>query len=193
MKIISSLLILLLTLVSCGNGVNEVAHTGVCDGYLQWDNSDYVLPFPAGKSYKVTQSNCAPVSHFGSQQYAYDFEMKTSDSIVASRAGNVIEVVEGNEDGNGCPDDNHVYIQHTDGSVAHYLHLTKNGAVVNVGDSVSQGDPIGLAGNTGCSTDTHLHFVVFKSKSYEESLPITFSNTDSNARGLKTDSTYTAK
>jgi murein DD-endopeptidase MepM/ murein hydrolase activator NlpD len=182
----------LVSLLSCGNGINEVAHTGICDGYLDANASDYILPYPSGDGHKVTQSNCAPISHFGSQQYAYDFEMNKSDSIVASRAGTVLKVEESNEDGNGCPDDNHVYIEHSDGSVAQYLHLTKDGALVDVGDSINAGDSIGLAGNTGCSTDFHLHFVVFKNQDYDESLPITFQNTAANPRGLKPDTTYSA-
>ena len=186
------ILLVIIIFSSCGAGLNEVSHIGECDGYLEWSTSDYVLPYPSGDSHKVTQSNCSPVSHFGSHQYAYDFEMNIGDSVVATRDGSVIKIEEGNEDGNGCPDDNHVYIQHTDGSVAHYLHLTKDGVVVSIGDSVSQGDAIGLAGNTGCSTDAHLHFVVFKDQSYKESLPITFSNTESNPRGLRKDKSYTA-
>jgi len=181
-----------LILVSCGDGVNELTHQGICDGYLDWSSSNYVLPFPSGQSHEVTQGNCGAVSHLGSQQYAYDFAMNRSDSIVASRGGTVYEVVESNDDDNGCPDDNHVFIEHSDGTVAIYAHLTKNGALVATGDVVAQGDPIGLAGNTGCSTKDHLHFVVFKSRKKSESLPITFSNTSANQRGLKSGTTYVA-
>lgn len=193
MKKFLCLTILPLVFFSCGAGVNEVSHIGICDGYLEWSTSDYVLPYPVGQTHEVTQENCSPVSHFGSHQYAYDIKTNIGDSIVAARAGSVIKVEEGNEDDNGCPDDNHVYIQHTDGSVAHYIHLTKDGALVNVGDSVAQGDSIALAGNTGCSTDSHLHFVVFTGTDYKESLPITFSNTAANPRGLKKGTSYTAQ
>lgn len=183
----------LVFIISCGTGNNDVAHTGICDGYDTWSDSKYVLPYPAGKSHKIMQGNCGTVSHFGSHQYAYDFDMSDSDSIIASRGGTVIKVTEGNVNGNGCPDDNHVYIKHSDGSVAQYLHLTKDGALVAEGAVVVQGDSIALAGNTGCSSGTHLHFVVFKDTNYNESLPINFKNTDSNARGLKGGKTYSAK
>ena len=118
--------------------------------------------------------------------------MDINDTIVATRGGTVTEIVESNVDGNGCPDANYVQIEHSDGSVAHYAHLTKNGALVNKGVTVNQGDSIGLAGNTGCSTDSHLHFVVYKNSTFEESLPITFSNTSKNPRGLLKNTEYTA-
>jgi murein DD-endopeptidase MepM/ murein hydrolase activator NlpD len=192
MKTQISICFLLFLTFSCGDGVNELTHQGICDGYLDWTTSDYVLPYPSSQSHEVTQGNCGAVSHLGSQQYAYDFAMNRNDSIVAARGGTVYEVVESNENDNGCPDDNHVYIEHSDGTVATYSHLTKNGALVEVGDVVSQGDAIGLAGNTGCSSGDHLHFVVFRNKDRSESLPVTFRNTLANQRGLKPGTSYRA-
>jgi len=177
---------------SCGDGSNEINHFGICDGYLEWSTSDYILPYPTSSSHKVSQGNCGVISHYGSQQYAYDYVMDTNDTIVASRAGTVTDIIESHVDGNGCPDANYVQIEHNDGSVAHYAHLTKNGALVDKGDTVNQGDNIGLAGNTGCSTDSHLHFVVYKNATFEDSLPITFRNTSKNARGLLKNTEYTA-
>jgi murein DD-endopeptidase MepM/ murein hydrolase activator NlpD len=139
------------------------------------------------------QANCSPVSHFASQKYAYDFDMPIGSDIVASRAGTVLKIEEGNDDGNGCPNDNHVYIKHDDGSVAQYLHLTKDGALVAVGATVTQGATIAKSGNTGCSSDPHLHFVVFKDESYTESLPINFKNTVKNTRGLIRNNNYLAQ
>ena len=46
------------------------------------------------------------------------------------------------------------------GSVAHYWHLSKDGALVNVGDTIKKGQSIGLSGNTGYSAFPHLHFEV---------------------------------
>lgn len=185
--------IFLFLFISCGEGTNDVAHTAICDGYQDWNTSEYILPFPSGITHEVSQANCGAFTHLGSHQYAYDIIMNISDSIVAARAGTVIDVEESFEDGNGCPDDNHVYVEHSDGSIAFYVHLTNNGSLVNVGDSVTQGMAIGLAGNTGCSTASHLHFVVFKDNSYKESLPITFKNTAANPRGLAAETSYTAQ
>lgn len=51
-----------------------------------------------------------------------------------------------------------VYIQHPDGKVSRYGHLSK--VLVKAGQSVNQGQKIALSGNTGVSTGPHLHFEI---------------------------------
>ncbi|MEV0053612.1 M23 family metallopeptidase [Saccharopolyspora shandongensis] len=41
-----------------------------------------------------------------------------------------------------------------------YFHIQADGVLVNVGDVVTQGQAIALSGNTGRSTEPHLHFQV---------------------------------
>ena len=179
-------------LLGCGNGSDVLTHSGICDGYTISSSSPYRLPWAAGTARAIAQGNCASVSHFGSQRYAYDIDMPVGTSVLAARGGTVIEVTENNQDGNGCPLDNNVYIQHSDGTVAGYIHLTLNGALVNVGDIVSQGQAIALSGNTGCSSGAHLHFVVFKNRDKEDSVPVTFLNTTLHRRGLRAGENYLA-
>jgi len=52
---------------------------------------------------------------------------------------------------------NTIVIEHGDIETL-YAHLSQIN--VNIGDSVAQGDEIGLAGSTGNSTGPHLHFEV---------------------------------
>lgn len=177
---------------SCGRGADLLAHLGVCDNYPEPATSQYVLPWSAGTTRRVSQGNCRPVSHYGAGRYAYDIVMPVGTEILATRAGEVVEVVEEHANGNGCPDDNHVFVRHDDGTVAAYVHLDQNGALVAVGDTVTQGQHIANSGNTGCSTAPHLHFQVWKDASHGETVPVTFSNAGENSRGLTSETDYAA-
>ena len=55
---------------------------------------------------------------------------------------------------------NHIWIQHADGYVSRYYHLRS--ANVSEGQQVSQGQVIGIKGNTGASTGEHLHFELWR-------------------------------
>lgn len=189
-----SLTLFFMLLAACGSGDPLMTVSGVCDGYPDSTTSPYVVPWPAGSSYEVSQGNCGGATHNGRSKYSYDFNMQIGSTVVAARAGNVYEVVEDKSDDNGClGGENHIFIEHSDGSVAKYLHLTLNGSSVNVGDTVTQGQIIGVSGNTGCSGGAHLHFEVTVSRDDEISIPVTFSNVGSNRRGLQKGRSYLAQ
>jgi murein DD-endopeptidase MepM/ murein hydrolase activator NlpD len=54
---------------------------------------------------------------------------------------------------------NYVMINHGGGRYTLYAHMSKR--LVNVDQTVSQGDVIGLVGSTGVSTGPHIHFEVY--------------------------------
>jgi murein DD-endopeptidase MepM/ murein hydrolase activator NlpD len=58
-------------------------------------------------------------------------------------------------------DFNYVIVMHDDATFAEYCHLQTNGVLTRLGARVSTDTPIGLSGNTGFSTEPHLHFSVF--------------------------------
>jgi murein DD-endopeptidase MepM/ murein hydrolase activator NlpD len=59
----------------------------------------------------------------------------------------------------------HVIVQHEGGFSSLYAHLSE--IMVSEGQQVSQGQRLGLSGDTGFSTSEHLHFEI---RRYEERL-----------------------
>jgi len=53
---------------------------------------------------------------------------------------------------------NHVVIKHRDGEYSSYMHLKTGSVAVKVGQHVSAGQLLGKLGNSGNSTEPHLHF-----------------------------------
>jgi murein DD-endopeptidase MepM/ murein hydrolase activator NlpD len=68
-------------------------------------------------------------------------------------------VAAGFDDGGGG---NIVVIEHNDGTISKYFHLKDGSTKVRVGQNISSGQVIGIVGNTGRSTGTHLHFEVWR-------------------------------
>lgn len=122
----------------------------------------YSLPYEKGKSYLVVQGYESLFSHIG--DYAIDFKMKPGTKVMAARSGMVVFVRDSNKTGGlgkrYVGKGNGITIKHSDGTFAHYWHLQYNGAMVSVGDTVQQGQHIGLSGGTGFSAFPHLHFEV---------------------------------
>ena len=122
----------------------------------------YLLPFENKKKVFLIQAYYSKMSH--KEELALDFKVKKKTKICAARDGVVI-AARGDSDKGGLKpgnmsDGNHISIKHYDGSVAHYWHLIKDGVFVNVGDTVTKGQVIGLTGNTGYSPFPHFHFEV---------------------------------
>jgi hypothetical protein len=71
---------------------------------------------------------------------------------------------------------NRVIIDMGSGRYAMYAHLAPNSITVHVGDHVQQGQKLGLLGNTGNTTGTHLHFQLMDRPSSLDatSLPFVF-------------------
>lgn len=79
-----------------------------------------------------------------------DYACSTGTSVMASSSGVVVEA--GWNGSYGYT----ILVSHSDGRKTRYAHLSR--ILVSYGQSVSQGEVIGLSGNTGNSTGPHLHF-----------------------------------
>ena len=132
------------------------------DLYDDWDNmhahSQAVLP----DSFRISLKNfCMPTtsrvltSNFGArwgrQHKGLDIKVYIGDTIRAAFDGKV-RVVRYERRGYG----KYVVIRHDNGLETYYAHMSKQ--LVEEDQEVRAGDPIGLGGNTGRSTGSHLHF-----------------------------------
>jgi len=153
----------LLVTACCCFAQQEYSIRGLKGGKFINDTSYiYSLPFQNNKKVFLIQGYNSKMSHKG--EYALDFKVKKKTKVCAARDG-IVVASRGDSDKGGLKpenlsDGNYVSIKHSDGSVAHYWHLSKNGALVNVGDTIKKGQLIGLSGNTGYSAFPHLHFEV---------------------------------
>lgn len=197
---VTGLLVLALVCASCGGGGSggPPAMVGGCGPYPAEATSPYVLPYEAGSSYRVSQGNCTNFSHVTGtpDQYAYDFVMPIGTVLIASRGGTVTRITDTFKDNTGVPgEENVVGITHDDGSQALHFHLAQNGSMVTMQQLVQQGDVIALSGNSGNSTEPHLHFVVGgpPGTGGVGTLPITFNNTDPHPNGLVSGRSYLAR
>lgn len=145
------------------------------------DQSPYLMPYGIGAEFQMFQGNCPPNptwGHFG--MFAYDFWMPIGTPLHAARDGTVIWANEQFRDGDHTPgNENNLLIQHSDGTVMRYGHLTQDGVMVEIGDFVRQGDLVAFSGDTGNSGGPHLHVDLLAdstSVAKSNTLPLTFRN-----------------
>ncbi|HZR16304.1 MAG TPA: M23 family metallopeptidase [Verrucomicrobiae bacterium] len=162
------------------------------------DNYIYQLPYSPGDKFKVTQGYNGKFSHFGSNQYAIDWDMPEGTLVCAARGGVVVRVKDDSDKGGPSLDydrfNNYVLIRHDDGTLGHYCHLQKGGVVVKAGQVVAAGDVIAHSGSTGFSSGPHLHFCVFKPKDGRTrvSIPVKFHTSRDPAITLASGHSYRA-
>ncbi len=100
---------------------------------------------------RIVTSNYGYRPRFRRQHKGIDINANKGDTIRAAFDGKV-RVVDFQSSGYG----NVVVIRHPNGLETVYGHLSKH--LTKKGATLKAGDPIGLAGNTGFSFGTHLHF-----------------------------------
>ena len=133
------------------------------DLYDEWDNQlthyngvtlpdeatidlrGFCMPTPS----RVVTSNFG--ARWGRQHKGLDIKVYIGDTIRAAFSGKV-RVVKYEPRGYG----KYVVIRHYNGLETYYGHMS--GWLVKENQEVKAGDPIGLGGNTGRSTGSHLHF-----------------------------------
>ncbi len=108
-------------------------------------------------------------NHKGIDIINYPFAWNKMDNnetvAVAAAAGQIIFKADGNFD-RSCTFNNNpwniVVLRHSDGTVSWYGHLKLNSLTTKaVGESVTQGEFLGVIGSSGSSTVPHLHFEIY--------------------------------
>lgn len=113
-------------------------------------------------------------------EHAIDFILSEGTKILVAKGGIVIDVKDDSKKGGYEPkyDDikylNYIRVRHKNGEISEYSHLKHKGALVKKGDVIKEKQPIGLSGNTGYTTEPHLHFHVAKLDNPEKTLKIRF-------------------
>ena len=140
----------------------EQMESPAADLYQDWENFYAHKATAVPDSFRIDLRNfCMPTSsrvltsNFGSrwgrQHKGLDVKVYIGDTIRAAFSGKV-RVVRYEAGGYG----NYVVIRHYNGLETIYGHMSKQ--LVTPDQDVRAGDPIGLGGNTGRSTGSHLHF-----------------------------------
>ena len=167
-----------------------------CTRSAEQRGPSYVLPYPPGRAYRLTQGNCSAGSHNPASPYRYsfDFAMPIGDTIVAARAGTVVQAEDSFADGTRLAgQENELVVEHSDGTFGRYTHLMQRGTLVRMGGRVRQGQPIGRSGDSGNSRGPHLHFdVALCPEAHCDTLPISFRNTDAGGRVMLPGAVYRA-
>ena len=126
------------------NNVYAHQETALPDSF-RIDLRGFCMPTPS----RVVTSNFG--ARWGRQHKGLDIKVYVGDTIRAAFSGK-IRIVKYEPKGYG----KYVVIRHHNGLETIYGHMSKH--LVAENQEVKAGDPIGLGGNTGRSTGSHLHF-----------------------------------
>jgi murein DD-endopeptidase MepM/ murein hydrolase activator NlpD len=133
---------------------------------------DFLQIGPNGKSFQRDGRNNGNYYAYGKRVLA------AKDGNVVSVRNDIIENLPGETRNIESPGGNLVIIDHGDNQFGYYAHLKPSTVKVKPGVRVAAGDVIGEVGNSGDSTEPHLHFHVMNNADPEmaDGIPIVFEN-----------------
>ncbi|MCR5093761.1 MAG: M23 family metallopeptidase [Lachnospiraceae bacterium] len=112
----------------------------------------FIKPISGGRLSSPFGKRSRPTKGASTYHKGIDWATPVGTAVVASSSGVVTRAGWGSGYGNV------VYIEHPNGMVTRYGHLSR--ILVKTGQSVQQGQKIALSGNTGVSTGPHIHFEI---------------------------------
>jgi murein DD-endopeptidase len=145
---------------------------------------DWVQVYPDGKTYQGDPSDNKNYRAYGAEIHAVADGVVTQvgDGIAQNTPGAkslavpiTLETIGGN----------HVIMEIGNGLFAFYAHMQPGSLRVKVGDKVTRGQVLGRLGNTGNSSEPHLHFQICAANSElgSEGLPYAFGSFEVQGRG----------
>jgi hypothetical protein len=110
----------------------------------------------------------------------------TGEGTIVLTENTVADNVPGVENGQDA-EGNHVVIDHGNGEFSLFSHLKQGSVRVQVGDKVKYGDVLGLCGNSGNSSQAHLHYQLQTNKNIldGEGLPAQFNRYIANGEFIQ--------
>ncbi|WP_462258894.1 lysozyme family protein [Vagococcus teuberi] len=119
-------------------------------------SGEYRIPFDGTPVVTSPFANrVSPITGQAEYHLGQDFAQPAGTKILASMAGKVVVAEYHYSYGN------YIVLQHNNGTWTAYAHQSQ--LIAKVGQTVSQGDVLGIIGTTGDSTGIHLHFEIRKS------------------------------
>ena len=118
------------------------------------------LPLALGTPFSVSQGAFGLNSHNEKgNEYSWDLKVPLGTDVLSIADGKVIEIFKPSSEG-GCDSKfsnsaNNVKVEHKDGTVAQYVHVSSR---VKLGEKVKKGDVVGVTNMTGWICSPHLHF-----------------------------------
>ncbi len=145
---------------------------------------DWVQLNPDGKTYTGDPSDNKNYRAYGAEIHA------VTDGVVTQVKDGIPQNIPG-ADSRAVPmtletiSGNHVIMDIGNGLYAFYAHMQPGSVRVKVGDKVTRGQVLGLLGNTGNSTEPHLHFQICSANSDlgSEGLPYAFASFELQGKG----------
>ena len=145
---------------------------------------DFLQLNPDGRSFSGDQKDNKSYRCYGSEALA------VADGIVVATKDGIPENIPG-ATSRAVPitletvGGNHIILDLGNGKFAFYAHLQPGSLRVKIGDKVRRGQVLGLVGNSGNSTEPHLHFHISNANSplASEGLPYAFTSFEVQGKG----------
>jgi len=172
-----------------GREIEQNAHASEKDQRFAID----VVAIKQGRSALQEQgiAALATVTYEGDQKKNESYYIYGRD-VIAPASGRIVDILDRIPDAIPSeshydfkqPAGNYIVIDHGNNEFSMLAHLKKGSLVVNKGDLVVAGEIIGSVGNTGNSTEPHLHYHLQNTSQWRngEGLPAQFQNYISNGK-----------